>query len=147
MPPDLYLKRSGAMLWKELLVLLPLASGLAVESEKRRGCLLGARFLLVRPVTKVLSLLKARLWLCGHFHRKVMAGASIFGFRAWRRAWKRRRRRTRSLQRPRFTALEETHEKMQCWCKSNGDEKSKSISEGESRVKVGLELLEHERRS
>ena len=46
----------------------------------------------------------------------------------------------RSLQRPRFAcgAHEETHDKMQSWCKSNGEEKSKSISEGESRVKVGL---------
>ncbi|CAE7255062.1 unnamed protein product [Symbiodinium pilosum] len=38
---------------------------------------------------------------------------------------------------------EDTYEKMQCWCKSNGDEKAKSIEEAEARIK-GLEARTEE---
>ena len=31
---------------------------------------------------------------------------------------------------------EDTYEKMQCWCKSNGDEKAKSIEEAQNHVKA-----------
>ena len=32
--------------------------------------------------------------------------------------------------------LQETHEKMQCWCKTNGDEKANSIQEAQNHIKV-----------
>eukprot|EP00438_Fugacium_kawagutii_P000440 Skav235948 [mRNA] locus=scaffold3392:113533:114673:- [translate_table: standard] len=37
---------------------------------------------------------------------------------------------------------EETHEKMQCWCKTNGNEKAKSIEEAQSKaLEVRVEEL------
>ncbi|CAL1162095.1 unnamed protein product, partial [Cladocopium goreaui] len=32
--------------------------------------------------------------------------------------------------------LEDTHDKMQCWCKTNGDEKTKSIEEAQTKIKA-----------
>ncbi|CAL1162094.1 unnamed protein product, partial [Cladocopium goreaui] len=31
---------------------------------------------------------------------------------------------------------EDTHDKMQCWCKTNGDEKTKSIEEAQTKIKA-----------
>jgi len=38
---------------------------------------------------------------------------------------------------------EDTYEKMQCWCKSNGEDKAKSIESAEARIK-GLEARTEE---
>ena len=34
----------------------------------------------------------------------------------------------------------DTHEKMQCWCKTNGDEKAKSIEEAQTHIKVHISM-------
>ena len=35
-----------------------------------------------------------------------------------------------------FFGCQDTHDKMECWCKTNGEEKTKSIEEAQTKIKA-----------